>query len=77
MDQAFDHIRNSVDIANAKLIEVVAIALVPVFAFVRAAVFRKKLDDAGYDYFYVESDGGHIWRNWRIYLSRFVPLLFR
>ena len=45
MDQAFDHIRNSVDVANAKLIEVVAIALVPVFAFVRAAVFRKKLDD--------------------------------
>lgn len=39
--------------------------------------FRKKLDDAGYDYSYVESDGGHIWRNWRIYLSRFVPLLFQ
>ena len=39
--------------------------------------FRKKLDDAGYEYSYVESDGGHIWRNWRIYLSRFVPLLFQ
>ena len=39
--------------------------------------FRKKLDDAGYEYSYVESDGGHIWRNWRIYLSRFVPLLFK
>ena len=39
--------------------------------------FRKKLDDAGYEYTYVESSGGHIWRNWRIYLSRFVPLLFR
>lgn len=39
--------------------------------------FRKKLDDTGYEYTYVESSGGHIWRNWRIYLSRFVPLLFR
>ncbi len=39
--------------------------------------FRKKLDDAGYEYTYIESAGGHIWRNWRIYLSQFVPLLFK
>lgn len=39
--------------------------------------FRKKLDDAGYKYTYYESDGGHIWRNWRIYLSMFVPQLFK
>ena len=39
--------------------------------------FRQKLDAAGYPYTYMETDGGHIWRNWRIYLSEFVPLLFK
>ena len=38
--------------------------------------FRAKLDAAGYPYEYMETDGGHIWRNWRIYLSEFVPKLF-
>ena len=28
-------------------------------------------------YTYVESSGGHEWRNWRIYLTQFVPLLFK
>ena len=26
---------------------------------------------------YHESDGGHTWKNWRVYLSEFVPQLFR
>lgn len=39
--------------------------------------YRKKLDDMGMDYQYKESEGGHIWRNWRVYLSGFVPLLFQ
>ena len=39
--------------------------------------FRAKLDAAGYPYKYLETDGGHIWRNWRIYLSEFVPLIFK
>ena len=39
--------------------------------------FRAKLDAAGYPYRYMETDGGHIWRNWRIYLSEFDPLLFK
>ncbi len=39
--------------------------------------FRAKLDASGYPYQYMETDGGHIWRNWRIYLSEFVPLLFK
>lgn len=38
--------------------------------------FRKKLDGIGMKYEYVESEGGHIWRNWRVYLSQFVPKLF-
>ena len=39
--------------------------------------FRKKLDANNYPYTYMETDGGHIWRNWRIYLSEFVPLIFK
>ena len=38
--------------------------------------FRQKLDNMGMEYTYVESDGGHIWRNWRVYLSNFVIQLF-
>lgn len=39
--------------------------------------FRAKLDEAGYPYEYMETDGGHIWRNWRIYLTEFLPKLFK
>lgn len=39
--------------------------------------YRSKLDAAGYKYTYFETGEGHIWKNWRIYLSEFVPLLFR
>ena len=39
--------------------------------------FMKKLDEKGYKYTFMETDGGHIWKNWRIYLSEFVPLIFK
>lgn len=39
--------------------------------------FRKVLDDNGYPYTYVETPEGHIWKNWRIYLSEFAPKLFQ
>ncbi len=39
--------------------------------------YRKLLDDKGYKYTYRESPDGHIWKNWRIYLSEFVPMLFK
>lgn len=39
--------------------------------------FRKQLDTAGYPYKYVETDGGHIWSNWRKYLNQFLPMLFK
>jgi enterochelin esterase family protein len=39
--------------------------------------YREKLDKMGMEYVYRESEGGHIWRNWRIYLSEFTPLLFQ
>ncbi|MCD7936351.1 MAG: esterase [Tannerellaceae bacterium] len=39
--------------------------------------FRQLLDEKGYPYTYYENEEGHIWKNWRIYLSEFVPLLFQ
>lgn len=38
--------------------------------------YLAKLDSLKMPYEYVESEGGHIWRNWRIYLSQFAPQLF-
>lgn len=38
---------------------------------------RKKFDQCGYKYTYRESEGGHVWTNWRIYLQEFAPLLFK
>ena len=39
--------------------------------------YRKILDNKGYKYTYYETPEGHIWKNWRIYLTEFVPLLFK
>ncbi len=39
--------------------------------------YRKMLDSKGYPYQYYESGDGHIWKNWRIYLTEFAPKLFR
>ncbi len=39
--------------------------------------YRAKLDKAGYKYQYMETDGGHEWRNWRKYLNAFLPKLFK
>ncbi len=39
--------------------------------------YREKLDDNKFPYTYFETEEGHIWKNWRIYLSKFTPLLFR
>ncbi|MCC8199442.1 MAG: esterase [Tannerellaceae bacterium] len=38
--------------------------------------YRKLLDEKGYPYTYYENEDGHIWKNWRIYLTEFVPMLF-
>lgn len=40
------------------------------------SAYRAYLDSKGYPYEYHESEEGHIWKNWRIYLSDFVPMLF-
>ena len=39
--------------------------------------YRGILDRIGAEYTYYETGEGHIWRNWRIYLSEFVQLLFK
>ena len=39
--------------------------------------YRQRLDAKGYRYEYVETDGGHIWSNWRKYLNWFAPKLFK
>lgn len=38
---------------------------------------RAYLDGKGYPYVYVETPGGHIWRNWRIYLDDFAQRIFK
>ena len=39
--------------------------------------YRKMLDEKGYKYEYFETGEGHIWKNWRIYLTEFAPKLFK
>ena len=39
--------------------------------------YRELLDNMGYDYEYYESEGGHTWRNWRVYISEFAQMLFK
>lgn len=39
--------------------------------------YRQLLDRNNYAYTYYETPEGHIWKNWRIYLTEFVPLLFK
>ena len=47
------------------------------FLYNNNKVYREYLDAKGYPYEYEETDGGHIWRNWRIYLTQFSQRLFR
>lgn len=46
------------------------------FLYKSVADYRKKLDAIGMKYTYVESEGGHVWSNWRDYLAAYAPLLF-
>ena len=38
--------------------------------------FHKRLTKSGIDHFYMENEGGHTWRNWRIYLADFLKQIF-
>ena len=46
------------------------------FLYKQNQEYRAMLDEKGYKYTYYETEEGHLWKNWRIYLSEFVPLLF-
>ena len=47
------------------------------FLYQSTADLRNYWDSKGYNYEYVETDGGHIWRNWRIYLTMFAQKIFK
>ena len=47
------------------------------FLYQQNADLRKYLDEKGDKYTYVETDGGHIWRNWRVYLTTFAQEIFK
>ncbi len=47
------------------------------FLYNNVKLYTEKLTAMGMPYTYRESEGGHIWKNWRVYLSEFTPLLFK
>jgi enterochelin esterase family protein len=47
------------------------------FLYQATVDLRAYWDSKGYKYEYVETDGGHIWRNWRIYLTMFAQKIFK
>ncbi|WP_026474700.1 alpha/beta hydrolase [Alkaliflexus imshenetskii] len=47
------------------------------FLFEQNVKYREMLDAIQMPYVYRESEGGHTWDNWRLYLSEFVPMLFK
>lgn len=47
------------------------------FLFKQNEELRSQLDAKGYKYEYIETPGGHIWRNWRIYLNDFAQKIFK
>ncbi|MDO4214800.1 MAG: alpha/beta hydrolase-fold protein [Bacteroidales bacterium] len=47
------------------------------FLYKNNADMRAMFDRMGLKYTYRESGDGHVWKNWRLYLSEFAPLLFK
>jgi len=47
------------------------------FLYKDNVAFRHTLDSIDAKYTYHESADGHIWKNWRIYLTEFLPMLFK
>ncbi|MBN1925197.1 MAG: esterase [Prolixibacteraceae bacterium] len=47
------------------------------FLYQSGVEYRAKLDSLNFDYTYIETEGGHTWSNWRVYLTQFVQMLFR
>ncbi|MEY4309173.1 MAG: hypothetical protein RL422_1376 [Bacteroidota bacterium] len=47
------------------------------FLIESVVTMRKKLDEHAFRYVYRESEGGHTWTNWRVYLSEFAKMIFK
>ncbi len=47
------------------------------FLYESNADLRRYLTEHNYPYTYVETEGGHIWRNWRVYLTEFAQKIFK
>lgn len=47
------------------------------FLFEEVTDYRNRLDRLGMPYEYEETEGGHVWSNWREYLTIFVQRLFK
>lgn len=47
------------------------------FLYSSVVNLRKKYDEVGLKYEYRESEGGHTWSNWSLYLSELVPKFFK
>lgn len=47
------------------------------FLYEEVSNLRNRLDKIGFPYTYRESALGHQWSNWRLYLTEFLPLLFK
>ncbi len=46
------------------------------FVYKSSLELMKKMDEINMPYVWRESEGGHTWRNWRVYLTEFVPMIF-
>ena len=47
------------------------------FLYEGSKALDKTLTEQGLDHIFYESDGGHVWANWRLYLNTFAPMLFK
>lgn len=47
------------------------------FLYESVVTMRKELDKHSFNYIYRESEGGHTWTNWRVYLSEFATMIFK
>ena len=47
------------------------------FLFESAQTLDSMLTDLGLEHTFYVSEGGHEWKNWRLYLQTFAPLLFK
>jgi enterochelin esterase-like enzyme len=47
------------------------------FLYNNVVPFTEKLAALNIRYTFRESEGGHIWKNWRLYLSDFLPELYK